>query len=232
VGGLIMTHSDDDGLVLPPRLAPLHVIILPIFRNDDEKTTVMDYCRKLEAELKSQRYDDEPVRVQIDGRDLRGGEKTWHHVKRGVPIRLEIGPRDVAGDAVFMARRDKPASEKAGVPRAEFVAKVGATLTEIQTNLFQRALEHRQANTRKIDSLDEFKDWFTPKNADSPEIHGGFALCHISESAEAQKVLGELKVTVRCLPQAGALEGCEPEAGKCLVTGGGTTGRGVLAKAY
>jgi prolyl-tRNA synthetase len=232
VGGLIMTHADDDGLVLPPKLAPLHVIILPIYRNDEEQATVMDFCRKLEADLKSQRYDDEPVRVQIDARDLRGGEKAWHHVKRGVPIRLEIGPRDVAGGAVFMARRDKPASEKAGVPRDQFVADVGKTLTEIQSNLFQRALDFRKANTRTIDKLDDFKAWFTPKKADSPEIHGGFALCHVSETPDAQKLLGDMKVTIRCLPQTGSLDGYEPEPGKCLITGQPVARRAVLAKAY
>ncbi|MCC7087394.1 MAG: proline--tRNA ligase [Pirellulales bacterium] len=231
VGGLIMTHGDDDGLVLPPRLAPLHVVILPIFRSDDEKSSVMDFCRTLEAELKSQAYEREPVRVHIDARDLRGGDKAWQHVKRGVPIRLEIGPRDMAGDSVFMARRDQP-SEKSSVARGQFVANIGATLKEIQANLFQRALEHRTANTRRIDKLDEFKAWFTPKNADSPEIHGGFALSHISESPEALQVLGEMKVTIRCLPQAGAVDGCEPEPGKCIVTGQPVERRVVLAKAY
>ena len=103
------------------------------------------------------------------------------------PFALEIGPRDVAGDTVFMARRDKPPSEKAGMPRGEFVANIGKTLAEIQTNLFQRALTYREANTRKIDKLDEFKAWFTPKNAEQPEIHGGFALCHVNESPEVGK---------------------------------------------
>ena len=143
----------------------------------------------------------------------------WQHVKRGVPLRVEIGPRDVAGDAVFMARRDKPPSEKAGVPRGQFVATVGKTLEEMQTNLFQRALAYREANTRKIDKLDEFKAWFTPKNAEQPEIHGGFALCHVCESPEVEKILGDLKVSIRCLPVEGALAGCEPEPGKCIFTG-------------
>src|SRR5262249_143350 len=145
----------------------------------------MDFCRKLEAELKAQSYDNEPVRVIMDARDLRGGEKAWQHIKRGVPLRLEIGPRDVAADAVFLARRDK-SGEKGAAPRAEFVANVGKTLSEMQSGLFQRALDYRVANTRKIDNLDEFKSWFTPKNAEQPEMHGGFALCHVCEGPEVE----------------------------------------------
>jgi prolyl-tRNA synthetase len=230
VGGLVMTHGDDDGLIVPPRLAPAHVVILPIYRSDEEKAVVLNYCAKLEAELKAQKYDDEPVRVQLDGRDLRGGDKVWQHIKRGVPLRAEIGPRDVAGDAVFLARRDKP-GEKAGVARAEFVANIGKTLGEIQDNVFQRALAYRTANTRKIDKLDEFKAYFTPKNADQPEIHGGFALCHVQESPEVEKILGEMKVTIRCLPVKGAMAECE-EPGKCIFTGQVVSQRAVLAKAY
>ena len=123
-------------------------------------------------------------------------------------------------------------SEKAGMPRAQFVADVSKLLEEIQTNLFQRALAHREANTRKIDSLDEFKAWFTPKNFDQPEIHGGFALSHIHESPEVEKILADLKVSIRCLPQPGALAGCEPEQGKCIFTGQPSSRRAVLAKAY
>jgi prolyl-tRNA synthetase len=226
-----MTHGDDDGLILPPRLAPAHVVILPIFRNDEEKTTVMDFCKKLEADLKSQTYEGEPVRVTMDTRDLRGGDKVWQHIKRGVPLRAEIGPRDVAGDSVFLARRDKP-GEKSGVPRGQFVAEIGKTLTDMQANLFQRALAYREANTRKIDNADEFKAWFTPKSAEQPEIHGGFALCHVAESPEVEKILGDLKVTIRCLPVEGALAGCDPEPGKCIFTGQPSQRRAVLAKAY
>src|SRR5262249_9861803 len=138
VGGLVMTHGDDDGLIIPPRLAPQHAVIMPIFRNDEEKATVMDFCRRLESDLKAQQYDGRPVRVQIDARDLRGGDKVWQHIKRGVPLRMEIGPRDVASNSVFLGRRDKPISDKAGVPRDEFVANVGKTLEEMQSNLFQR----------------------------------------------------------------------------------------------
>jgi prolyl-tRNA synthetase len=171
------------------------------------------------------------VRVEIDNRDLRGGEKAWQHIKRGVPIRLEIGPRDVAADSVFAARRDKPASEKGAVPRGQFVADISTRLSDMQANLFRRALDYRAANTRKIDNLDEFKAWFTPKNADQPEIHGGFALCHVVETQEVDKMLADMKVTIRCLPVKDAVPECG-EPGKCLFTGQPSPRRAVLAKAY
>ncbi len=227
VGALIMTHSDDDGLVLPPRLAPAHVVLLPIYRTDEEQTAVLDYCRKLQSELQQQPFGDGRVQVILDSRDLRGGEKVWHHVKRGVPIRLEIGPRDMQADSVFMARRDKPPAEKKGVPRAEFVATVGQILEEMQQNLFQRALDVRHEHTRTIDNRGELEAFFKPQNADTPEIHGGFAMSPIADDPAAVQALEALKLTVRCIP----LEG-ETEPGKCLITGQSVPRRVVVAKAY
>lgn len=226
VGGLIMTHSDDDGLVLPPRLAPAHVVILPLYRNDDERRAVLEYCDSLKQELEAQRYDDSPVRVKTDDRDIRGGEKKWQHVKRGVPLLATVGPRDLESNAVFIDRRDQ-GGKGAGVPRAEFVSSIDATLTEMQAGLFQRALAMREAATQKIDSLDEFRAYFTPKDEKNPEIHGGFALCHFVESDEMEAILKDLKVTVRCVP----LEG-DDEPGKCIFTGQPSQRRGVFAKAY
>ncbi|MDP7017568.1 MAG: proline--tRNA ligase, partial [Pirellulaceae bacterium] len=129
VGALIMTHGDDDGLVLPPRLAPKHVVLLPIYRKDEERPQVLEYCDSLRRELEQQTYDGAPVRVIVDDRDLRGGEKAWQHVKKGVPLKAEIGPRDIANDGVFLSRRDT--MEKSATPRAEFVANVGSLLEEI-----------------------------------------------------------------------------------------------------
>jgi prolyl-tRNA synthetase len=227
VGALIMTHSDDDGLVLPPRLAPKHIVLLPIYRNDEEKSQVLAYVNSLKTELEAQHYADGKVRVMIDDRDIRGGEKNWHHVKRGVPLRAEIGPKDIAKNGVFLARRDT--GEKAGVGRDELVSTIGQRLTEIQSNLFQRAMKLREENTRTIDTLDDFLAYFTPKtkNEDKPEIHGGFALCHYSEGPDLDEFLKKHKVTIRCIPLAGAAE-----AGKCFLTGRPSSKRAVFAKAY
>jgi prolyl-tRNA synthetase len=222
-----MTHSDDDGLVLPPKLAPQQVVILPIFRNDEERSSVLDYCQTLKQELADRQYAGRPVRVMIDDRDIRGGEKTWQHIKKGVPIRAEIGPRDVASNSVFVGRRDQGVKEKSGVPRLDFVATIAKTLEEIQTTLFERALAMRAEHTRQIDSLDEFKTFFAPQNEKKPEIHGGFAMCHWTEDPQVHEILKPLKVSVRCVPLDG-----EQETGTCIFTGKPSAGRAVFAKAY
>jgi len=196
-------------------------------RNDDEKRTVLDFAERVKREVAAQQYDDRPVQVKIDDRDLRGGEQAWQHIKRGVPIRLEIGPRNVQGDSVFVGRRDRGPKEKAGVPRGEFVATVGQTLAEMQQGLFDRALAFRKEHTHTIDDFGEFKAFFTPKNADQPEIHGGIAMCHYHDGPELKAALDELKVTIRCIPLD-----APDEPGKCLVTGKPSTKRAAFAKAY
>ncbi len=225
VGALIMTHSDDDGLVLPPRLAPKHIVILPIYRGDDDRAKVREYCDKLAKELEQRDYADGKIRVQIDDRDLRGGEKAWQHIKKGVPLRAEIGPRDIEKDGVFLARRDTGAKEPIG--RQQLIETAPQLLKEIQDSLFQRALKIREDNTCTIDSLDEFKAYFTPKNEAKPEIHAGFAYCHWSEDPAMHELLKELKVTIRCVPLSG-----QQEPGKCIFTGKPSTKRAIFAKAY
>lgn len=227
IGGLIMTHGDDDGLILPPRLAPAHAVILPIYRNDQERGEVLEYCNRLKQQIEAEQFHAEPVRVKLDDRDMRGGEKSWRHIKRGVPLRLEIGPRDVGSDSVFLGRRDQPVKQKSGVPREQFVATVAEVLDEIQNNLFDRALQLRESNTCRIDAPAEFEAYFTPKNEEKPEIHGGFALCHFNDTPEMDEKLKKLKVTVRCVPLGG-----QDEPGRCIFTGRPSHRRGVFAKAY
>jgi prolyl-tRNA synthetase len=226
IGALTMVHGDDDGLALPPKLAPAHVVILPIYRNDDEKSQVLPYCATLERELASQTYAGEPIRVRIDNRDIRGGDKKWQWVKRGVPVRIEIGPRDVAGGKVFYGRRDS--TGKFDAPRGEFVAQISKTLDEIQHALFERAVAARAAASVKIDSLKEFEAFFESKDKDEERSEGGgLAYCHFVESPVMDEKLKALKVTVRCVPLDG-----EEEAGRCIFTGEVSRRRGVFAKAY
>ncbi len=225
IGALIMTHSDDDGLVLPPRLAPKHVVICPVIRKDEERDQVMEYCESLRQEIKATHYDGKPIEVFIDDRDIRGGEKKWYHVKRGVPIRVEAGPRDIESDSVFVGRRDQPKST--GMKRSEFVANVANILTEMQDGLFQRALELRESNTKTFNSLDKFKKYFTPKNQNKPEIHGGFAKCYFVDCEEVDEILKPLKVTPRNIPLD--QDGSE---GVCIFTGKPTKTVGVFGKSY
>jgi prolyl-tRNA synthetase len=225
VGALLMTHSDDDGLVLPPRLAPKHVVILPIYKSDEDRVAVLESCATLEKELAAANYAGEPVRVMIDDRDIRGGEKKWHHVKRGVPLRVEIGPRDLAAGSVYLGRRDSGQNES--MDRAALVGSITSLLEEMQSGLLAKAVELREANSREIDTLDDFIDFFTPLNKDEPEIHGGFASCYFSEDAAVQQTLNQLKVTNRCI-----LLDEDTGPGSCLFSGQPTDRRAVFAKAY
>ena len=225
IGALIMTHSDDDGLVLPPKIAPAHGVILPIYRKDEERSTVLEYCNNLKKELSEQCYAGRNLEIIIDDRDLRGGEKTWQQIKRGVPLRMEVGPRDVASDSVFLGRRDKSPKDKSGVPRAELVANVTKILDEMQTNLFERALAFRKEHTHDIDSLDDFRDFFKSKGEKT--IDGGFAVSPWCEDEEVVKILKDMKVTTRCIPADQ-----EPIDSKCIFTGKPTTRKAVFAKAY
>ncbi len=227
IGGVIMAHSDDDGLVLPPRIAPKQVMIIPIYRDESERASVLEYCESLCKELNAVKYSDGTVRAEVDKRDLRGGDKVWQHIKKGVPIRIEVGPRDMAAGAVFMGRRDKAHRDKSSMPRAEFVQKVPSILEEIQKGLYDRALAAQTAVTKKIDDPKEFEEFFTAKNPNRPEIHGGFALCHWAEDPRLEAKLAELKVSIRCIP----MEGPE-ESGKCLFSGKPSTKRAIFAKSY
>jgi prolyl-tRNA synthetase len=223
VGALIMTHSDDDGLVLPPRLAPTHVVILPIYRDDAQRSEVIAYVNSLRDELTAQTFSDAPVRVEIDDRDIRGGEKKWHHVKRGVPIRLEVGPKDIDKNSVFMGRRDQPKS--VGVARDELVKSIGGWLQEMQQSLFGRALELQRANTVDITTESDFRDFFTAPGDNV--VHGGFASCHFASEEAIEPLLKELKVTVRCIPR-----GQDETAGTCFFSGQPAAQKAIFAKAY
>jgi prolyl-tRNA synthetase len=230
IGGQIMTHADDDGLVLAPKLAPAQVVIIPIFRSDDERPRVLEYCNSVARELRALRFADRPLGVIVDERDERGGEKVWNWIKKGVPLRLEIGPRDIEKDSVFVARRDRAHKDKQSVTRGEFVATVCDTLQAIQDGLFQRAKAFRKEHTRRIDTKEEFYAFFRAEREQEhvpPPIHAGFALTHFSgEVALEEKIKNDLSVTVRCIP----LE--KSEAGVCPFTGKPSAQRVVWAKAY
>ncbi len=234
VGGVIMTHSDDDGFVCPPRLAPVHVVLLPILFKAENPGAVLEYCERIAKALTAQTFAGRPIEVEIDSRDISGGEKLWSWIKKGVPIRAEVGPRDMASDSVFVGRRDKPHKEKKGIAREEFIQQVPKILEEIQNTLLQRALDYRKEHTRVIDSESDFVEFFTPpasKGGPTP-IHGGFALSHFNgDEAIEERIKKEHGVTVRCIPNPGQLDAIDEE-GTCIFTGKPSKQRVVWAKAY
>jgi len=228
IGGLIMTHSDDDGLILPPKVASAHVVLLPIIRKADDRASVMEFTQSLAKELGDQYYAHRRICVEIDERDI-GGARGWDWIKKGVPIRVEIGPRDIAANSVFFGRRDKAHRDKTAMPRDRFVAGITTILDEIQQSLYDRAAAYRKANTAGIDNRSEFYDYFTPSNADKPEIHGGFAMSNWCGSAECEaKIKEDLGVTIRTLP----LNAEKREGGPCICCGKPGIEQAIFAKAY
>jgi prolyl-tRNA synthetase len=228
IGALIMSHADDDGLRLPPRISPYHVVIIPIVPKPEKEAEVMRYVDELKKELEGHHFFGRALAVHVDKRDMRGGDKSWDWVKKGVPVRVEIGPRDVEAGAITYARRDMEPQEKQTVYRPEFVQTVTGNLSEIQDTYFQQVEAYREVHTRRdIHTFEELKAFFTPKNEEKPEIHGGFVVAKWCQDPATEEMLKELKVTIRCLPfkQSGT-------HGHCVLTGKKATVDAVFAKAY
>jgi prolyl-tRNA synthetase len=241
VGTVVMMHGDDDGLILPPRIAPTQIVILPVTPKPESRAQVLNAANELATKLRAISWHGAPLEVQVDQRDLGGGIKNWEWIKKGVPLRVELGPRDLESGKVAVSRRDnlplsgnpesgKPAA-KSFIPLAEFVSQASSILESIQQNLFDRALAFRNAHTRVIDSKEEFYSFFTPKNTSKPEIHGGFALAHWNGSrAVEEQVKNDLKVTIRCIPFDEPERPAEP--GHCVITGEPSPRRVLWAKSY
>ncbi len=228
VGAMIMVHADDDGMIVPPRLAPTHVVILPVTPKPETRDAVIKAARELAEKIREQLFHRLPIEVEVDERDLAGGAKSWEWIKKGVPLRIEIGPRDLEKGSVALYRRDQGVKEKTFPAVADAVASLPALLQEIQDNLYKKALALRDQHTIKIDSEKDFYAFFTPKNPNKPEIHGGFALAHFNGSpAVEEKLKNDLKVTVRCIPHD-----LEVEPGTCIFTGEPSRQRVIFAKAY
>lgn len=228
VGTLLMAHGDDDGAVLPPRITPAHVVILPVTPREETRAAVLEAAERLASRLREQSFDGRPLSVEFDTRDLGGGVKNWEWIKRGIPLRIELGPRDLAQKSAAVSRRDAPPKSKEIFPWEEIVARAPQWLEDIQNCLLARALAFRQEHTREIDSREEFEAFFTPQNPSKPEIHGGFALTHWDGSREVEEQVKEsLKVTIRCIPRD------QPEEpGICPFSGRPSSRRVVWAKSY
>jgi prolyl-tRNA synthetase len=212
IGGLIMTHSDDQGLVLPPKIAPIKVVIVPIWKNDEEKIEVLKVANKLKDDLGN-------WETKLDDRDnVTPGWKFNEWEKKGVPIRIEIGPRDIENNSAVLARRDT--GEKDSVSLDDVSSKTNALLEEVQKNLFEKAKNFRDENIYSVDTFDELKDVVENKN--------GFALAHWDGTIETEEKIKELtKATIRCIP----FDSPEEE-GKCIYSGKPSKKRVLFAKAY
>lgn len=212
IGGMIMTHADDQGLVIPPKLAPWPVVIVPIWRNDEQKDDVLGFARQFTASW-------DPLFYRLDDREqYKPGYKFNEWELKGVPVRIEVGPRDVEQGVCVVVRRDT--GEKVTLPVEGLREKLDELLAEIQQSLFERAKERMAANTHTLDSYDEYKQRVG---------EGGFFrvfLDHTNPAVE-EKLKADTRSTIRCIPFD-----VEPEAGPCMITGAPCTYRVIAAQAY
>jgi prolyl-tRNA synthetase len=228
VGTLIMTHGDDDGIILPPRIAPTQMVIIPVAPKPETRSQVLEACDRLRNELREQQFAGAAIEVEVDRRDIGGGSKNWEWIKKGVPLRAEIGPRDLESGSIVVSRRDRSGKDKESMTVAEFTNRASEILGDIQKSLYQRALKFRDTNTRVIDSRDDFYEFFTAKNRSKPEIHGGFALAHWNGSRQIEdQIKDDLKVTIRVIPFQSA-----DSSGRCIFTGEPSPGQAIWAKSY
>ncbi len=224
IGGMIMVHSDDDGLVLPPRVAPAHAVILPIIKKGGDNRPVLESAAKLKDALEEKVFHGRPIIVELDDRDI-GGARGWEWVKKGVPLRIELGPRDIENNAVFMARRDRASNQKESMDREEFISRVVDILDNIQDNLFNRAISYQKENTFDIDEKEAFYELY--QNAGGFD-NGAFVRAHWCGSDECEATIKkELSVTIRCIPFDSPTE-----AGNCICCGNASSRRVLFAKAY
>jgi prolyl-tRNA synthetase len=214
MGALIMAHSDDNGLVLPPKLAPIQVVIVPIYKSTEELSRISVVAKEIVAKLKAH-----GLEVKFDDNDKKKpGWKFAEYELKGVPVRLAIGPRDLENGTVEVARRDTLTKSVTAIEGIDQV--IVKLLDEIQANIYKKALDYRAANTTKVDSYDEFKKVLDDK--------GGFVLAHWDGTSETeQRIKDETKATIRCIPLDNPLED-----GKCILTGKPSTQRVVFARAY
>jgi len=223
VGAIIMVHGDDQGLILPPRLAPTQVIIVPIFKTDEEKAQVIAAARKIREALAGA-----GIRVRIDEREGPSpGFKFNDWEMRGVPLRIELGPKDLAKGSVVLARRDRPGKEgKSFVPQDGLPAAVAAMLEDIQKSLLERARAFRDSRTKDARTYDELR----------AAVETGFAFSFWCGDASCEaKIKEETKATMRCIPLAGSgdpLFDQPQEKGACVLCGKPATAKGIFARAY
>nr|NQU92017.1 proline--tRNA ligase [Bacteroidota bacterium] len=213
MGALVMAHSDDNGLVLPPKLAPIQVVIVPIYRKPEQLQAISEVAEKIKKALQ-----DKGISVKYDDRDThKPGWKFAEYEFKGVPVRLAIGPRDLENGTVEIARRDT--LEKETYQMTDIENKVEHLLDQIQDNIYQKAFSFREENTFKVDTWDEFKDRVEK---------GGFVLAHWDGTSETEiKIKVETKATIRAIPIDG-----KKEAGKCIYTGNPSSELVIFAKAY
>ena len=215
IGGLIMSHSDDKGLVLPPKLAPVKAVLVPIFRKDEEKAKVLEAAHRIGKE----------VGAKVDDREGQSpGAKFFHWERRGVPVVLELGPRDLASNNIVLKRRDTGTKEV--LPQSELAGRLPAALEQMQKDLCNSAKQRLKSNTVLANSVEEVESILTAVTAEKGG--GKFVMAHMKDDPACDARMKEFKATIRCVPLTDEYDG----PGKCIVTGETVDRRVVIAKAY
>ena len=223
MGAVVMGHADDNGLRVPPRIAPNQVVIVPITRDDPEP--VVEAAKELAAELGALEALGEPVRAHVDLRERKPAEKRWEWIRKGAPLVVEIGERDLESGVVTVTRRGDPGLEREQVKRGEYAGTVPGALEATQQQYFDEAKARLEARTTTdVADVDAFREFFSGDELDS----GGFVRAPWSEDPETEKVMGELGVSVRCIPFDQDL----PDGAKCVISGAPARVEAIFAKAY
>lgn len=220
IGAMIMCHGDDDGLRLPPRIAPKQIVIIPVVPKPELESAVFAYADSIAKGLETFEFFGEPLKVLVDKRDKRGGEKNWEWIKKGVPLRIEVGPRDMETTSMMVSRRDLSHKEKQKISADNIGSTAVSFLEDMQKNYFDQARRYRDAHIEKgLKTFQDLKKFFAEKE--------GFVLAKWHPDQESEKLLEELKITIRCLP----LEQSQT-SGHCILTGKPSTIDAIFAKSY
>ena len=223
IGGLIMGHSDDNGLVLPPKIAPTHVRIIPVYKKDEDRELVESYISEIRSELEKSSYNNQAIECDTDWRDLRGGEKYWSAIKEGYPIIIEVGPRDVKNDKVFLTRRDHGPGAKEAVDKKEFSSGITNLLESIQNNMSDSVQKRLDDLIVEVNSKEEFDQLFKKKSMPQK-----LALAYVKDNQKNREILSQKSLSFRCIP----LTETENIDAVCIFSGEKVAKRVLIGQSY
>ena len=223
IGAMVMVHGDDNGIILPPRIAPTQIAIIPFLMKDGDSSEILNYCHQMKAELESIQYADRNLSVFIDERELRAGEKSWDAIKKGYPLRIEVGAREMKEGKVALFLRTKEKKDVTFLPRCELSSKISTILNQVHDDLYAKALSYREANTVSVASQVEFEEIFRQEIGTTRFVLAPFK----GDKTLEAKIQMEFGVTIRCIPH-----NLPPCSLSCLFTKQSGASQAIFAKSY
>jgi prolyl-tRNA synthetase len=232
IGGLIMTHGDDNGMNLPPRIAPYQVAIIPLIHKEEDRATIIDYCEQLKRDISAKVYEGKPLEAMVIKQDIKPQLKKWQEIKQGTPIIIEVGARDIEKDQVFFLKR--ASMEKASLERLEFLDQLPRFCHEIQKYLYDQALTRLNQQIVLVHSKEQLLELFQNNDEDNGVIFN-FAYAYLADTPETTQFLKELKLTIRCYPlglQGLMTDQYVNECGECILSSTAGVRRAIIARSY